>query len=107
MRSWILTSLTLAVVTAGCSTSQPQQKPSDSAPAPAAQAEKPAAPEAAKPQSGSEWEELLNTDAAEFGGSGVGNFGTVHATDTPYAGRPASVELTLPPLAGLWLRPKR
>jgi 1,4-alpha-glucan branching enzyme len=54
-----------------------------------------------------EWEEILNTDAAEYGGSGVGNFGIVHATDTPHGGRPASAEFTLPPLAGLWLRPKR
>lgn len=55
------------------------------------------------PESG-EWEELLNTDAAEFGGSGVGNYGTVVAVDVPWAGRPASAELTLPPLGGLWLR---
>ena len=54
-----------------------------------------------------EWEEILNTDAAEYGGSGVGNFGSVHATDTPHGDRPASAELTLPPLAGLWLRLKR
>ena len=39
-----------------------------------------------------EWEEILNTDAAEYGGSGVGNVGTVHATDTPHGGRPASAE---------------
>jgi len=50
------------------------------------------------------WDELLNTDAAEFGGSGVGNFGSVEATDEPWAGRPASADLTLPPLAGLWLK---
>ena len=54
-----------------------------------------------------EWEEILNTDAAEYGGSGVGNYGTVHATNTPHAGRPASAELTLPPLGALWLRLKR
>ncbi len=54
-----------------------------------------------------EWEEILNTDAAEYGGSGVGNFGAVHATETPHGGRPASAELTPPPLAGLWLRLKR
>jgi 1,4-alpha-glucan branching enzyme len=51
-----------------------------------------------------EWEELVNTDATEYGGSGVGNFGTVHATNDPWAGRPASAELTLPPLAALWLK---
>ncbi|WP_411699432.1 1,4-alpha-glucan branching protein GlgB [Conyzicola sp.] len=50
------------------------------------------------------WDELINTDATEFGGSGVGNFGAVVATDEPHAGRPASAELTLPPLAGLWLK---
>ena len=53
-----------------------------------------------------EWEELINTDAAEYGGSGVGNFGVVTATDSPLHGMPASVELTLPPLAGLWLKPR-
>ncbi|HZK60014.1 MAG TPA: alpha amylase C-terminal domain-containing protein, partial [Cryobacterium sp.] len=52
-------------------------------------------------------EEILNTDAAEFGGSGVGNLGIVDAVDAPWAGRPASATLTLPPLAGLWLRLRR
>ena len=50
------------------------------------------------------WDELINTDATEFGGSGVGNYGAVVATDDPWAGRPASAELTIPPLAGLWLK---
>jgi 1,4-alpha-glucan branching enzyme len=54
-----------------------------------------------------EWDEVLNTDATEFGGSGVGNFGRVDAVDEPWGGRPASAELTLPPLAGLWLRLRR
>ncbi|MFP7833845.1 1,4-alpha-glucan branching protein GlgB [Marisediminicola sp. LYQ134] len=53
------------------------------------------------------WEEVVNTDAEQFGGSGVGNFGTVTATDVPWAGRPASADLTLPPLAGLWLKLRR
>jgi len=53
------------------------------------------------------WEELLNTDAVDFGGSGVGNYGAVTATDVPWAGHPASAELTLPPLAGLWLTLRR
>ncbi|MFT2710847.1 1,4-alpha-glucan branching protein GlgB [Clavibacter sp. Sh2126] len=55
------------------------------------------------PQAGV-WEEILNTDAEQFGGSGVGNLGAVHAGDDGWHGRPASAELTLPPLAGLWLR---
>jgi 1,4-alpha-glucan branching enzyme len=52
------------------------------------------------------WREVINTDAAEFGGSGVGNYGSVEATSTPWGGRPASVELTLPPLAALYLQPE-
>jgi len=50
------------------------------------------------------WDEVLNTDAAEYGGSGVGNFGSIEATQGEFNGRPASAELTLPPLAGLWLK---
>jgi 1,4-alpha-glucan branching enzyme len=53
-----------------------------------------------------EWVELLNTDAVEFGGSGVGNLGIVLATPESHGGQPASAELTLPPLASLWLAPK-
>jgi 1,4-alpha-glucan branching enzyme len=53
------------------------------------------------------WEELLNTDAEVYGGSGVGNFGAVEAVEGEYSGRPASASVTLPPLAGLWLRPRR
>ncbi|MGV8895886.1 MAG: 1,4-alpha-glucan branching protein GlgB [Rhodoglobus sp.] len=53
------------------------------------------------------WDEVINTDAEEFGGSGVGNYGSVHASDEHFQGRPASVELTLPPLGGLWLKPRR
>lgn len=55
------------------------------------------------PRSGA-WDEILNTDAAEFGGSGVGNLGVVTAEERPWAGRPASAELTVPPLGALWLR---
>ncbi len=44
------------------------------------------------------WSEILNSDAPDFGGSGVGNFGVVHADD---AGR---ATMTLPPLGVLWLR---
>ncbi|MDQ1582887.1 MAG: 1,4-alpha-glucan branching enzyme [Microbacteriaceae bacterium] len=53
------------------------------------------------------WEEFLNTDSTAFGGSGVGNLGVVQAVDEPWGGRPASAEIVLPPLAGLWLRPAR
>jgi len=53
------------------------------------------------------WEEILNTDAENFGGSGVGNLGVVNAFAEPWAGRPASATLTLPPLGALWLRLRR
>ncbi|KQT11009.1 1,4-alpha-glucan branching protein GlgB [Ramlibacter sp. Leaf400] len=49
------------------------------------------------------WEELLNSDATHYGGSGMGNLGRVVAHDTPLAGLPASASLTLPPLATLVL----
>jgi len=50
------------------------------------------------------WDEILNSDAADFGGSGVGNFGGVAAESKPWGEQPASVELTLPPLAAVWLK---
>jgi 1,4-alpha-glucan branching enzyme len=50
------------------------------------------------------WEELLNSDAKEFGGSGQGNLGGVEATPVSSHGRPFSLELTLPPLAAVFLR---
>jgi 1,4-alpha-glucan branching enzyme len=52
---------------------------------------------------GGEWRELLNTDAEIYGGSGVGNFGSVAADAIPSHGREFSIELTLPPLAAVWL----
>ena len=55
------------------------------------------------PQPGS-YEEILNTDAAIYGGSNVGNLGKVHAESFPHLGRPHSVSLTLPPLAALFLK---
>ncbi len=50
------------------------------------------------------WTEVVNTDAAYYSGSGVGNLGGVDAGHEPWHGMPASVELTLPPLATVWLR---
>jgi 1,4-alpha-glucan branching enzyme len=51
------------------------------------------------------WEEILNTDSAFYGGSGLGNLGRVEATATPSHGLATSAELLLPPLATLFLRP--
>ena len=50
------------------------------------------------------WRELLNSDAAEYGGAGWGNLGAVRAAPLPAHGRPYSLTLTLPPLATLYLR---
>lgn len=54
-----------------------------------------------------QWDELLNTDATEYGGSGVGNYGSVTAVDEPWGSQPASADVTLPPLGGLWLKLRR
>ena len=54
---------------------------------------------------GGTWREVLNTDAAEYGGSGVGNLGAVEAVPEPLHGRPFSAGVTLPPLAAVWLAP--
>lgn len=51
------------------------------------------------------WEEVVNTDADLYGGSGVGNLGSVEAEATPWHGEPASAVMTLPPLGVIWLRP--
>jgi 1,4-alpha-glucan branching enzyme len=54
---------------------------------------------------GGKWDEALNTDATAFGGSGVGNGGSVWAVDETWHGLPFSAEVTLPPLAVVWLTP--
>ncbi|MEU5695223.1 1,4-alpha-glucan branching protein GlgB [Actinosynnema sp. NPDC020468] len=51
------------------------------------------------------WHESLNTDSTTYGGSGVGNQGSVTAEPTPWHGRPASALLQLPPSGVLWLTP--
>jgi 1,4-alpha-glucan branching enzyme len=53
------------------------------------------------------WQEIINTDADEYGGSNVGNLGGVTASATPRHGLPASAEVQLPPLGTLWLRSPR
>jgi 1,4-alpha-glucan branching enzyme len=50
------------------------------------------------------WRELLNSDAQDYGGSGVGNMGEVKARPIPSHGRPYSLSLTLPPLGVLFLQ---
>jgi len=51
------------------------------------------------------WREVINTDAENYGGSGVGNLGEVVADEPGWNGLPASTRLRVPPLGTLWLRP--
>jgi 1,4-alpha-glucan branching enzyme len=55
---------------------------------------------------GGRWRELLNTDSELYGGSNMGNLGAVEAEAVPWGGEGHSAELTLPPLAILWLTPE-
>ena len=51
------------------------------------------------------YHERINTDGAIYGGSNVGNAGNVLAEAIPTHGQPYSLQLNLPPLATLVLRP--
>ncbi|MFJ3966700.1 1,4-alpha-glucan branching enzyme [Streptomyces parvus] len=58
------------------------------------------------PETGTEgWVEILNTDAARYGGGDVRNEEPLKAEAVPAHGRPCSISLTLPPLATVWFRP--
>jgi 1,4-alpha-glucan branching enzyme len=52
------------------------------------------------------WAEVLNSDSELYGGSGMGNMGRVRAESIPVHGLPYSLDLTLPPLGVLYLRPE-
>jgi len=49
------------------------------------------------------WRELLNSDALHYGGSGMGNLGGVEAAPVSVHGRSHTLNLTVPPLAALFL----
>ena len=51
------------------------------------------------------WTEVLNTDAADYGGSGVLNAGPLTATGEGRDGQPASLTVTLPPLGAAYFKP--
>jgi 1,4-alpha-glucan branching enzyme len=51
------------------------------------------------------WREVINSDAALYGGANLGNMGGVTADDTPWGGESASAEMTVPPLGVVWLAP--
>ncbi|MBL9042760.1 MAG: 1,4-alpha-glucan branching protein GlgB [Myxococcales bacterium] len=50
------------------------------------------------------WQEILNSDAAEYAGSGLGNLGGLVSVETPCQGQPHSIEAFLPPLSVLYFR---
>ena len=50
------------------------------------------------------WQELLNSDAQAYGGSGIGNLGGVEAEENPCHGRPYSLNITLPPLSVVFFK---
>jgi len=52
---------------------------------------------------GGTWRERLNSDSEAYGGSNVGNAGSIHTDDIGQHGRSHSLELTLPPLGALVL----
>jgi 1,4-alpha-glucan branching enzyme len=47
------------------------------------------------------YHERINTDALDYAGSGIGNFGTITADPVAMHGQPCSLRLWLPPLATL------
>ena len=52
-----------------------------------------------------QWDELLNTDSASYGGTNVGNGGRVWAEAQPCGGQPASAQVVVPARGTLFLRP--
>ena len=53
---------------------------------------------------GGTWEELLCSDAEGYGGSGWGNLGGIEADESPFHGRPWSLDMALPPLGAVYFR---
>ena len=51
------------------------------------------------------YRELFNTDSELFGGANLGNAGAVMAEEIPFHGRPASINVTIPPLAVVAFKP--
>ena len=53
-----------------------------------------------------EYREVFNSDAEEFGGSGVKNEGDLHTEDFAWHDREQSLVITVPPMATIYLRHK-
>jgi 1,4-alpha-glucan branching enzyme len=54
---------------------------------------------------GGRWHERLNSDAADYGGSGQGNLGALDSEAVAAHGQSQSLQLRLPPLAIVILTP--
>ena len=54
--------------------------------------------------SAGQWQEVLNTDAEGYTGSGVGNLGAITAVAGDHLGQPAYADIVVPPLATVWFR---
>jgi 1,4-alpha-glucan branching enzyme len=54
---------------------------------------------------GTTWREILNSDASIYGGSGWGNLGGLDSLPLSVHGRPRALNLSLPPLACVFLEP--
>lgn len=54
--------------------------------------------------SASSWQEILNSDDARYGGSGVTNSETINAKKVPAHGREFSISLKVPQLGAVWLK---
>ncbi len=50
------------------------------------------------------WRELFNSDAAQYGGTGKGNFGGVNTVPIALHGRSYSITIDLPPLAAVFFK---
>jgi 1,4-alpha-glucan branching enzyme len=53
------------------------------------------------------WREALNSDAIDYGGSGMGNLGGATTRAVAAHGHAQSLELTLPPLSVIFLESER
>ena len=56
---------------------------------------------------GGRWDEMLNSDAPLYGGSGVGNLGGVEAAPESHHGREHQLTIMLPPLGVVAFRRRR
>jgi 1,4-alpha-glucan branching enzyme len=50
-----------------------------------------------------EYKEVVNSDSDTYGGTNVGNLGSVNSDPVPWHGLDHSCEIVLPPLAVVWL----